>query len=251
MTTATTPSMHLVPDADELAIREALRGICAPFGQRYSRECHSRGEPPRELWEALSEKGYVGANIDEEWGGGGLGMSGLQIVAEEIAAAGGATLMLVVSSGIAGSILSIHGTDSQRDRWLRGIAAGTTRMAFAITEPDAGTNSHNLRTVLQRDGDRYLLSGQKTFISGVEDATQVLVVARLRGAEGELGKPCLCIVDVDVPGSRVTRSRCPTSGPTSSGPCSSTASRSQRTGSSAARREGSRRSSTGSTRSGS
>jgi alkylation response protein AidB-like acyl-CoA dehydrogenase len=201
-TTTATASLPLVPDPDELAIREAVRGICAPYGQRYTRECHARGEPPRELWEALSEKGYVGANIPVEWGGGGLGLSGLQIVAEEIAACGGATLMLVVSSGIAGSILAIHATDAQKERWLRGIAAGTTRMAFAITEPDAGTNSHNLRTTLQRDGDRYLLSGQKTFISGVEDATAVLVVARLRKADGELGQPCLCIVDVDAAGFR-------------------------------------------------
>jgi hypothetical protein len=199
MTTATA-SLPLVPDADELAIREAVRGICAPFGQSYSRACHARGEPAGELWDALAEKGYVGANIPVEWGGGGLGMSGLQIIAEEVAASGGAPLMLVVSSAIAGSILARHGSDEQNDRWLRGIAAGTTRLAFGITEPDAGSNSHNLRSELQRSGDRYLLRGQKTFISGVEHAQAVLVVARLRRPDGELGKPCLCIVDIDAPG---------------------------------------------------
>ncbi|MHB8693502.1 MAG: acyl-CoA dehydrogenase family protein [Solirubrobacteraceae bacterium] len=194
--------MPLIPSAEEQHIRQSVRGICASFGPRYSRECYDRDEPPQALWDALAEKGFVGANIPERWGGGGLGMSALQIVAEEIAATGCATLMIVVSSAIGGSILARHGSDEQNERWLRGIAAGTTRLAFAITEPDAGTNSHNLRTELRLsdDGSRYLLRGQKTFISGVEDADAVLVVARLRRAGGELGKPCLCIVDTDAPG---------------------------------------------------
>ena len=193
-------TLPLVPDPEELAIRESVRGICESFGERYSRACYDRGEPPRELWDALAAKGFVGANIPVEWGGGGLGMTALQAIAEEVSAAGMATLMLVVSSAIAGSILARHASDEQNDRWLRGIAAGTTRLAFAITEPDAGTNSHNLRTVLQRDGDGYRLSGQKTFISGVEDSDAVLVIARLRGEDGALGQPCMCIVDTDAPG---------------------------------------------------
>ncbi|HYF28640.1 MAG TPA: acyl-CoA dehydrogenase family protein [Baekduia sp.] len=200
-TTATDgPVLALVATDDELAIRESVRGICARFGERYPRACHERGEPPTELWNALAEKGYVGANIPVEYGGGGLGMQGLITVAEEVTAAGQHLLMLVVSSAIAGSVLARHGTPEQRDRWLRGIAAGTTKLAFAITEPDAGTNSHQLRTELRRDGDRYLLRGQKVFISAVEDADAVLVIARFRGADGELAQPCLCIVDVDATG---------------------------------------------------
>jgi alkylation response protein AidB-like acyl-CoA dehydrogenase len=195
-----TPSLPLVHSDEELHIRESVRGICSSFGARYARERHDAGEPPTELWDALAEKGFVGANISAEWGGGGLGMTGLQIVAEEMAAAGNGSLMLVVSSAIAGSILSRHGSDDQKERWLRGIAAGTTKLVFAITEPDAGTNSHNLLTELRRDGDGYRLRGQKTFISGVEDADAVLVVARFRRDDGELGAPCLCIVDIDAPG---------------------------------------------------
>jgi alkylation response protein AidB-like acyl-CoA dehydrogenase len=129
-----------------------------------------------------------------------MGMTGLIAVAEECGAAGNQLLMLVVSPAIAGSILIRHGTEGQKERWLRGIAAGTTRVAFAITEPDAGTNSHNLRTEARREGDRYVLSGQKVFISAVEDATAVLVVARLRGQDGKLGQLCMCMVDTDAPG---------------------------------------------------
>jgi alkylation response protein AidB-like acyl-CoA dehydrogenase len=200
MSATASPVLPLLPTDEERHIRESVQGICASFGPRYSRECYEAGEPPRELWNALAEKGFVGANVPAEWGGGGMGMAGLQAIAEEVSASGQATLMLVVSSAIGGSILARHGTEEQNERWLRGIAAGTTKLAFAITEPDAGTNSHNLRTEVRRDGDRYRLRGQKTFISGVEDADAVLVVARFRRDDGELGFPCLCIVDVDAPG---------------------------------------------------
>lgn len=200
-------ALSLVPTDEETAIREAVRQLCASFGERYARACYEAGEPPTELWAALGEAGFAGINVPEEWGGGGLGMSGLQIVGEEVAAAGLGSLMLVVSSAIAGTILTLHGTDDQKERWLRGVAAGTTRLAFAITEPDAGSNSHNLRTELRADGDGYVLSGQKTFISGLEDAHGVLVVGRFRNAQGELGKPTLAVVDMDAAG--VSRDKIP------------------------------------------
>ena len=146
-------------------------------------------------------------NIPEEYGGGGLGMAALSMVGEEIAAAGCSLLLIVVSPAIAGSILTRHGSPEQKDRWLRGIGAGTTKLAFAITESDAGTNSHNLSTSLRREGDRFLLNGQKTYISGVEEADAVLVVARTRNADGSLGLPSLAIVDVDAPG--FTRDKIP------------------------------------------
>jgi len=168
-------SMSLVPTPEELAIREAVCGICERFGPRYARDCYEKEQPPQELWEALGQAGFVGIDIPVEWGGGGLGMNGLQVVGEEVGAATGmGMLMLVVSSGSAGSVLAIHGTEAQKEKWLRGVAAGTTRLSFAITEPDAGTNTHNLRTELRADGDRYLLRGQKVFISGVENAHAIL-----------------------------------------------------------------------------
>ena len=203
----TEPALPLIPGDEELHIRESVRGICSSFGARYARECFEQGKPPTEVWEQLAEKGFVGANIPAEWGGGGMGMSGLQIVAEEAAAAGVGLLMLVVSPGIVGSILNLRGADEQKERWLTGIAAGTAKIAFAITEPDAGTNSHNLRTELRRTENGYRLTGQKVFISAVEDADAVLVVARFRDQDGQLTKPCMCIVDVDAPG--FTRERIP------------------------------------------
>jgi len=190
----------VLPSQEEVLLREAVAGICADFGQEYMNRKRDAQEPPRELWDALAARGYMGVNIPERYGGGGLGMQALSWVGEEIAAAGCSLLLIVVSPAIVGSILTKHGTQAQKERWLNGIGAGTTKVAFAITEADAGSNSHKLSTSLRRDGERYILNGQKTFISGVEDADQVLVVARTRLAGGELGLPSLAIVDVDAPG---------------------------------------------------
>jgi alkylation response protein AidB-like acyl-CoA dehydrogenase len=194
------PSLPIVPSDEERQIRETVRGICDGFGPTYIRRCVERQEPPRELWDALAEKGYLGVNLPERYGGGGLGMSALQVVGEEITAAGCALLLIVVSPAIVGSILVRHGTEAQRERWLPGIAAGTTRVAFAITEPDAGTNSHNLSTAAVRSNGSYVLRGTKYYISGVEDAHAILVIARKRDDDGNLGLPLLLIVDVDSPG---------------------------------------------------
>lgn len=201
MSSTLAPRLDLIPSDEDVAIREAIAKICARYGPRYARECFERDEPTRELWRDLAEAGYVGIGVGEDHGGGGMGMRGLALVTEELAAHGVAGIMLVLSCSMAGTILERHGSDEQRARWLSGIVDGSVKLAFGITEPDAGSNSHNLRTQLvpQPDGS-YRLSGQKTYISGVEDAEGVLVVARVRQPDGTLGAPSLCIVDVDAPG---------------------------------------------------
>ena len=193
--------LPIVPTHEEVEIRAAVRGICESFGgPEYHRRIVAADESPTELWNALAEKGYLGVNLPERYGGGGLGMHALQMVGEEISAAGCSLLLIVVSPAIVGSIISRHGTEEQREQWLPGIAAGTTKVAFAITEPDAGTNSHNLSSAATRDGDKYRLRGTKTYISGVEDADAILVIARKREDDGTLGLPLLMLVDTDSPG---------------------------------------------------
>jgi alkylation response protein AidB-like acyl-CoA dehydrogenase len=198
--TSTTPVLPLVPSDEETMLRETVSSICSGFGPEYMREKVLADEPPGELWDALASRGYLGVNLPEEYGGGGLGLTGLAAVGEEISAAGTSLLLIVVSPAIVGSILVRHGTDEQKERWLPGIAAGTTKVAFAITEPGAGSNSHKITTAASRANGKYRLRGEKTFISGVEDAHAILVVARMRQDDGSLGLPLLMLVDVDAPG---------------------------------------------------
>jgi alkylation response protein AidB-like acyl-CoA dehydrogenase len=195
----------LIPSEEELSIREAVAAICSQFGRAYMRTKVEAGEPATELWDALANQGFLSVNIPEAYGGGGLGMLELAAVGEEIAAAGCSLLLIVVSPAIVGTILAKHGTEQQKQRWLTGIGTGRTKVAFAITEPDAGTNSHNLATSLTPAPDgSYRLNGQKVFISGVESADAILVVARMRQPDGSLGLPAPVLVDVDAPGLQRT-----------------------------------------------
>jgi alkylation response protein AidB-like acyl-CoA dehydrogenase len=200
-TTPDVPVLPLVPSHEETLLREAVSGIAAGFGPAYIREKVEAKEPPTELWEALAERGYLGVNIPEEYDGGGRGMTELAAVGEELAKAGCPLLLLLVSPAIAGSVLARHGTPEQKERWLRGIGRADLRVAFAVTEPDAGTNTHNLSTRAERRNGSYVLRGTKTFISGVEDAHALLVVART-GTNEESGRGLLSlfIVDTDAPG---------------------------------------------------
>jgi alkylation response protein AidB-like acyl-CoA dehydrogenase len=210
MNTIQSPVMPLVPTDEERLLREAVAGIAGGYGSAYLKRCNETGEPPRELWDALAHKGYLGVNIPTDHDGGGGGMTELAAVGEELAAAGCPLLLIVVSPAIAGSVLTRHGSPEQKDRWLRGIGTGETKIAFAITEPDAGTNSHNLATTAtKRDDGSYAIRGQKTFISGVEDADALLVVTKT-GTHTETGRGLLSlfIVDTDAPG--LTRQEIPT-----------------------------------------
>ena len=138
----------------------------------------------------------------DEWEGhyGDLGYGLLSLVLEELSAAGCTLLMMVVSPAICGTIITRFGTDAQKERWLPGITDGSMIMAFAITESDAGSNSHKLTTTARRDGADWLLSGSKVFISGVDQAQSVLVVGRTEDARTGRLKPVLFAVPTDAPG---------------------------------------------------
>ena len=149
--------------ADEhLALRQAVAAITAQFGNDYyTRKAEAR-EFTSELWQALGKHGYLGINIPEAYGGGGAGLVELAIVCEETAAQGCPLLLLLVSSAICGEVISAYGTAQQRARWLPRLAAGDGKIVFAITEPDAGSNTHRLSTTAVRDGEDYLLCGRST-----------------------------------------------------------------------------------------
>jgi alkylation response protein AidB-like acyl-CoA dehydrogenase len=191
-----------VPSDDELRIRETVATIANRYGPEYTRRCSEEERPPVELWDELAAAGYLGVNIPADYDGGGLGMTELAAVGEELAFAGTPLLLILVSPAIAGSVLARHGSPEQRERWLRGIGRGDLRMAFAITEPDAGSNTHNLATKATRVDGGFRLRGTKVFISGVEMAHALFVVARTgeRDAATGYGRLSLFVVDVDAPG---------------------------------------------------
>src|SRR4051795_3339197 len=188
--------------------RQALRKEVAKLAGKYGREWFTEkarsGEKTTELWLEIGKNGYLGINIPEEYGGGGGGIGDIAGVCEELAAQGCPLLMRVVSAAICGTVIARYGTEEQKHRWLPGIADGTGTMAFAITEPDAGTNSHNITTTARRDGDGWVLSGRKVYISGVDEADNVLVVARAEDSRTGKLKPCLFVVPTDAPGFEAT-----------------------------------------------
>ena len=188
-------------DADHTALRQAVRDVTLSFGPTYYNEHAEQHESTSELWHALAEHGFVGINIPEKFGGGGAGMAELTIVCEETAAAGSPLLLLLVSQAISAEVLARYGSTEQQQHWLPRMAGGEAKVVFAITEPEAGSNSHQLSTTARRDGGDWLISGTKYYISGVDEAEAILVVART-GTDDASGRGLLSLflVPTDAPG---------------------------------------------------
>jgi alkylation response protein AidB-like acyl-CoA dehydrogenase len=185
---------------EQQALRAAVADLAGKYGYAYfTRQARSGGRLT-ELWQEAAKLGFIGVNLPEEYGGGGAGMYELSIVLEELAAAGCGLLMMVVSPAICGTIIARFGTDEQKQHWLPKIASGSSIMAFGITEPDAGSNSHKLTTVARRDGDTWVLNGRKIYISGVDEAEAVLIVGRTADAKTGKLRPALFVVPTDTPG---------------------------------------------------
>ena len=194
-----------IESPERKALRQAVAAMASSYGAEYYLEKARTGRHTDELWQEAGKLGFIGVNLPEEYGGGGAGMYELALVMEEMSAAGSALLMMVVSPAINGTIISKFGTDDQKKRWLPGLADGSITMAFAITEPDAGSNSHRITTTARRDGSDWILSGQKVYISGVDQAQAVLVVGRTEEAKTGNLKPALFIVPTDTPGFTFTK----------------------------------------------
>lgn len=194
-----TDTMFTEPE-ERVALREAVKKLASKYGREYVEKQAASGGKTTDLWLEMGANGFLGVNIPEEYGGGGGGMADLAAVLEEAAAAGAPLLMMVVSPAICGSIITRCGTEDQKRRWLPSIADGTHLMAFGITEADAGSNAHQITTTATRDGDEWVLNGNKTFISGVDEAHSVLIVARTEDAKTGKLKPALFVVPTDAEG---------------------------------------------------
>jgi alkylation response protein AidB-like acyl-CoA dehydrogenase len=169
----------LISDTGEhRLIRQSAAAIAARYGHAYYAERARAGGNIAELWDELGQAGLLGVHLPAEYGGGGAGLSELVIVTEELAAHGMPLLIAVISPAICGSILAAHASPDMKASWLPGLADGTRKMAFALTEPDAGSNSHNVSTTARRTDAGWVITGGKYYISAVDECEALLLVAR-------------------------------------------------------------------------
>jgi len=165
-------------EEDRQAIREAIRKICVAFPDAYWRDVDRCGAYPQAFVDALTASGYLATLIPEEYGGAGLGITEAGIILEEINRSPGNGLACHAQMYTMGTILR-HGSPEQKQRYLPKIASGELRLqAFAVTEPDAGSETTRLQTRALRKGDKYVVNGQKIFISRAKQSDLMLLLAR-------------------------------------------------------------------------
>ncbi len=159
-------------------LRSAVRELCRRFPDSYWRELDVRRGYPEEFVRVLTEAGYLAVLIPEEYGGSGLGVAEASIILEEVNRAGGNAAACHAQMYVMGTLLR-HGAEGQKRELLPKIASGALRLqAFGVTEPSTGTDTTQLRTTAVRKGDRYIVNGQKVWISRAEHTDLMLLVAR-------------------------------------------------------------------------
>ncbi len=163
---------------EQLQIREEIRKVCKEFPDAYWREIDGEKKYPEAFVRKLSELGWLAALIPEEYGGTGLGIIEASIILEEINHSGGVATACHAQMYTMGTLLR-HGSEEQKRRYLPKIASGELRLqAFGVTEPNAGSESTRIQTTATRKGDRYVITGQKIFISRVLQSDLMLLLAR-------------------------------------------------------------------------
>ena len=159
-------------------IREAVRALCADFPDAYFREIDDKRAYPEAFVDALTRAGWLAALIPQEYGGSGLGLSEASVIMEEINRCGGNAGACHGQMYNMGTLLR-HGSEAQKKRYLPGIAAGQLRLqSMAVTEPTTGTDTTQLKTIAVRKGDRYVVNGQKVWISRVQHSDLMVLLAR-------------------------------------------------------------------------
>src|SRR5918992_539012 len=165
---------------EQSLIRAEVRNLARKFDWEYWRSADKTAEYPREFFDAFGSAGWLGIAIPREFGGGGLGIAEACILLLEIAASGaGTTGCAPIHFGIFPPMPVVkYGTEEQKHRYLPKLAAGELRMAFSVTEPDAGTDTSRIATRAVRDGDAWLVNGQKVWTSNAKYAQKTLLLAR-------------------------------------------------------------------------
>jgi alkylation response protein AidB-like acyl-CoA dehydrogenase len=191
----------LVDTADHHPLlRESVGKLVGSFGRRYFQDVVKRQVKPVELWQAMGQAGFLGVHISEAYGGGGSGLADYNLIVEEAAAQGCPMLSLVIGS-ICAPIIEQFGSEALKQAWLPGLAQGSKRLSFAITEPNAGTNTHLVTTTARPQGEGWVLNGTKYWTSGLDEADSVMVVCRSDKVDEKGRHPLsLFIVPANAPG---------------------------------------------------
>jgi alkylation response protein AidB-like acyl-CoA dehydrogenase len=167
-----------VSDPEIQQIRESVRALCARFPGDYWRRLDEARGYPTDFVQALTEAGYLAVLVPEDYGGSGLGLTAAAAILEEVQHSGGNGAACHAQMYIMGTILR-HGSAAQKAHWLPKIASGELRLqAFGVSEPTSGTDTLSLRTVAVRDGDHYVVNGQKVWTSRAEHSDLMLLLAR-------------------------------------------------------------------------
>ena len=198
---------NLVDTADHHAdLRASVGKLVGKYGRKYFQDVVANETQPDELWAELGSAGFLGVHIPEAYGGSGGGLAELNIVIEECAAQGCPMLSLVIAS-ICAPIIEAYGSTELKDKWLPGIATGKLKMAFAITEPDAGSNTHNVSTSARKVDGGWSIQGAKYWTSGIDESDAVMVVAKDPEMETGNGRSALSlfVMPADAPGISYTR----------------------------------------------
>jgi acyl-CoA dehydrogenase len=161
-------------------IRNQVRALCSRFPDEYWRERDASGEFPWDFYQAVANGGWLGITIPQEFGGAGLGITEAAIVMQTIAESGGGTQACSsVHLGIFGlEPLIKYGDENAKKKYLPDILSGKTHVSFAVTEPDAGTNTTEISTFAKREGDHYVISGRKVFITKARESQKMLLLTR-------------------------------------------------------------------------
>lgn len=188
---------------DDALLREAVRTLLGRYGRRYFLDCYRDGREPEALWRELCKAGYVGAAVPEHLGGGGSSLDAVVAVGEEMGAAGMPLLSFIMTE-LCLPVLARHALPETAARLVPPIIAGDRRLAFAVTEPDAGTNSFAMRTTAVRSGPDYVVSGRKRWISSAGEADDLFLVCTDGDTPHREGRRPITIlmVDLHAPGIR-------------------------------------------------
>jgi acyl-CoA dehydrogenase len=192
--------MNFQFSSEQMQIADAIEKLCKPFDAEYWLKKDQSGDFPFDFHQALADAGWLGIAMPQEYGGAGLGITEAALMMRTISGSGAG---LSGASAVHMNIFGLHpvvvfGSDEQKKRWLPPLIAGKDRACFGVTEPNAGLNTLKLSTKAEKQGDHYIVSGQKIWISTAQVANKILLLARTTPVENAKGTEGLSLFYTDL-----------------------------------------------------